>query len=764
MKTIRFLLPAFLALTVAATAQTPDYVFKYDDVHAFVEGIAAVERLGKTGYIDAEGREIVPPKYDAGADFSEGLARVTLAGKTGFINPAGEEVLPLRFDLALSFAEGRAFAKLDGKWTMIDRTGRVIASLPYELVSSFEDGLARVGMRPSIGLQGETFGCIDRDGETVIPVEYNRIERLSSEVLAANRAEDNKWGLLDRAGQTLAPFIYDDIGDRLADGFLAVRVDKKWGFINAQGKEAIPLRFGVAYNFSDGIARVTNYDDNGASRHGLIDAAGREIIPLEYEVMAHKPSEGLLMAGKGGAHGFMDLTGRTAVPLRYKDAQAFSEGLAAVSFVADPATKERRWGYIDPTGKTVIEPRFEYAEPFKEGFAVVGTRDVGSLAPARAGYTKGFVSKTGQLVVPLSYDNARPFADGMAAVNVGQNTDTLQDHVSRDVTGAGTLSTGKWGFIDTTGKVVIEPQFADVKDFRNGYAVVNLGATLVPRPGGIGAPRVSGGKWGLIDRTGTLVLPAQFDSLSDVLDTGVIHLTAGGNTVTQNITAIVGMARGAAAIQAGKPAEARQHFLKAAEHGNATAVGYIGLMHAQGAVGPGNLPEARKWLTWGAERGDAQSMMNLAALLAQANQRADALAWFKRAEAAGHPQARAAHEQLSRQPAPSAPPAARERPRERTVAAPPSTPPPAAAALSPQEAFRKGMEAYRANDYPEAMKWFRPAAEQGHSVAMLQLGTILYYGRGGVEKDTVEGRAWLQKAADAGSPLAKGLLDKTDSP
>jgi hypothetical protein len=53
---------------------------------------------------------------------------------------------------------------------------------------------------------------------------------------------------------------------------------------------------------------------------------------------------------------------------------------------------------------------------------------------------------------------------------------------------------GKWGYIDDTGKVAIQPQFDDAKNFSEGLARVKVGE-----------------KWGFIDQTGRLAVPPQFE-------------------------------------------------------------------------------------------------------------------------------------------------------------------------------------------------------------------------------------------------------------
>jgi TPR repeat protein len=49
-------------------------------------------------------------------------------------------------------------------------------------------------------------------------------------------------------------------------------------------------------------------------------------------------------------------------------------------------------------------------------------------------------------------------------------------------------------------------------------------------------------------------------------------------------------------------------------------------------------------------------------------------------------------------------------------------------------------------DYPEALRWYKKAADLGNSSAMYNLGTMYEQGLG-VEKDAAEARKWFDKAA-----------------
>lgn len=102
----------------------------------------------------------------------------------------------------------------------------------------------------------------------------------------------------------------------------------------------------------------------------------------------------LFPAVKDGKYGFIDVHGQFVIPPSFTDAQAFSEGLAAVYVGGESYLKRSmsdgdpyisyeggKWGYIDRTGALAIPPQFGSAYPFSEGFALV-TLAKGSKTPS----------------------------------------------------------------------------------------------------------------------------------------------------------------------------------------------------------------------------------------------------------------------------------------------------------------------------------------------------------------------------------------------
>ena len=95
----------------------------------------------------------------------------------------------------------------------------------------------------------------------------------------------------------------------------------------------------------------------------------------------------------------------------------------------------------------------------------------------------GYVDKTGKYVINLQYDDASNFANnGLAAVK----------------------SNGKVGFINTKGEYVINLQFDNAEDFNEAnVARVKLGEKI-----------------GLIDNKGTYIVNPQYDNISDLSKEG----------------------------------------------------------------------------------------------------------------------------------------------------------------------------------------------------------------------------------------------------
>jgi hypothetical protein len=291
-------------------------------------------------------------------------------------------------------------------------------------------------------------GYIDKTARMVIKPQFtsggNFFEGLAAVTLG------KKSGYIDATGAWVIELKPGWSPGHFAEGLAPVEVKTgegpgKVGYINRTGAVVIPPRFephpwlGVFESgFADGLAKIIHQ-----GKEGYIDKSGKQVIPAQF-TDASPFSQGLAAVAINRKYGFIDKAGNYAVPLRYDAVGSFAEGLAAVKV-------GEKWGYIDKTGKVIIPPRFDGAKPFAEGLAGVRVGFVGR------GGKYGFINKQGEWVIQPQFDNVGPFSEGLAYVNFR----------SRGI-----------GYIDRSGKVVIQPLFMEARDgypydvysFANGVA------------------------------------------------------------------------------------------------------------------------------------------------------------------------------------------------------------------------------------------------------------------------------------------------------
>jgi len=274
---------------------------KYDAVGYFSGGFIDVEQNGKFGFIDAEGREIVPPRYQKILGFSEGMAGVKLADKWGFIDDAGKEVVPPKYDDVNSFSGYRAKVVQNGKVGFIDQTGAEVIPLKYDRAFSFHDGLAEV-------VVSDKHGFIDAAGDEVIPLRYERASRYSEGLVAVTW--QGKLGFIDKNGREVIPFKFPGdqhwVFSNFKEGLAPIMVYRKVGFINKRGEVAISPTFDFAYPFEDGLSQVVLN-----RKFGYIDTAGKEVVPIKYDpdLWLSDPVNGFFGVKLNGKQGFVDRYG-----------------------------------------------------------------------------------------------------------------------------------------------------------------------------------------------------------------------------------------------------------------------------------------------------------------------------------------------------------------------------------------------------------------------------------------------------------------------
>jgi hypothetical protein len=108
-------------------------------------------------------------------------------------------------------------------------------------------------------------------------------------------------------------------------------------------------------------------------------------------------------------------------------------------------------------------------------------RSGSALFPIAENGKHGYIDSSGRIVIHPQFDDAWNFSEGLAPVFIGD----------------------KWGYIDETGKNIISPQFFEVMPFKEGLALVGAFFKSGPINNRVG-------NYGYIDKTGRFVIAPQF--------------------------------------------------------------------------------------------------------------------------------------------------------------------------------------------------------------------------------------------------------------
>ncbi len=290
--------------------------------------------------------------------------------------------------------------------------------------------------------------------------------------LAPVRKADEGWGYIDQSGAIVIDLQFDEAGPFTADGLawvigkgqskLKLR-DRNVSFIDRDGNTVISVEGIEAYSFYKGVAIVKQYigEKNIGSNtsnyqriysYGLIDREGNFLLPHIEDIddpqrigWARQFKEGLARIGREAGAGYMNTKGKTVISCQFRNAEDFSNGLAAVR----GKEKGARWSFIDRKGKVCLselapETYFQPRGMFDGGLAPVRI-----IQPNSSGLM--YIKKNGRPAfstrgMKLKY--LSNYSAGLAAVTVG-----IDDHL------------GKVGFVDKDGAMAIEPMYLEAGAF-----------------------------------------------------------------------------------------------------------------------------------------------------------------------------------------------------------------------------------------------------------------------------------------------------------
>jgi hypothetical protein len=433
------------------------------------------KKTKKYGFVNREYQLIIATQYDHATEFRDGIAIVEQNGKWGLIDKTGKFIVEPKYDCINYFKEGFAAVEFNGKWGYIDKTGNCVIEPRFSAVFDFIGELAYVKINGC-------YGIINKNGQIIIKPVFTQAQ--TGGFLTGNTVlkVGSKWFYINNKEKlTIGTHIGNDC--QFDNGWLDMAEKGKWGLIRQDGSiivkpELDDKAYSNFYSFSALIKSGTKW---------VCYDSGKPEISLQAKIPEKYYCNDRAMVIINGKLGFVDRQERVVVQPEYEEARNFEKGLAAVC-------SKGKWGFVDKNGKMVIRlNKATVTTGFRKGHAIIEENEkyrfidkhgviskevydeidypgfiLEDIGMVKQNGKYGFVDSSGKVVIPIKYNAALECTHGIVAVN----------------------EKGKWGIFDFEGRMIIKPKFEDaviddgVKVLKKGKLYwVDLNGRLTPDNG-----------------------------------------------------------------------------------------------------------------------------------------------------------------------------------------------------------------------------------------------------------------------------------------
>ncbi|MFN0216899.1 MAG: WG repeat-containing protein, partial [Saprospiraceae bacterium] len=432
------------------------------------------------GYVDDFGDWRIQPQYTEVHPFWNGVAEVSVGNswknkKSGIIDTTGKVIIPIKYQNIFSMPEnGKAWVTDENYFYFVDSTGQKIDSI-------FNRG-HWIGISDKCwvgGKERDSTILIFSDGQVLHWPPNEGIKGIGRYVDKIDFAIkiNGTWHYADSSRIYDSEIhLWDDIYFE-QNGVARVRKDTLWGLIDSTGQLIAEPQFRQISNFENGLARIQSGKD---TLWGVISTTGQILVEPKFEEVDIEDFEGIsISVRKGKLWGYNNITRQIYIEPKFNKITIVNDE-GALAFVR----KDTLWGRIDTAGHIVMDDIGGGPTPGElDDWTIDTPIEVEYIAPQPApfgnkltrfleGELWGIRDSTGQVILKPQFKSISYFNHGLAEVQ----RDSLL------------------GYINSLGRLVLEPQFNETFGFVHGLAPVRKDSL-----------------WGYIDTSGKVVVEPQFN-------------------------------------------------------------------------------------------------------------------------------------------------------------------------------------------------------------------------------------------------------------
>lgn len=502
--------------------------FKYQDIVPLSEHTYAVyDQQNRAALFDTKGKVLTTFLYDSIAPFQNHFAVVYKDGKQGVIREDGAIVVPIEYSQVKIDGNDKVKVLPFGTWHVFTGENELVRNYTFESIRPAGVNLYQVkigNVETFVDLKGNSvlpeqwhitalhqgfaiiahqgkYGVLSTKADTnrlILQPEYDSLVIDGSSILACKRVGTGEyaWSLFDDTGNKLTYYAYQDIKEN-TEGYFPVKRKNYWGYINPQGEEIISCQYMAVEPFRQQRAKVDFIDGQG-----VIDTQGNWVIkPFKYNgatLHLERIHDRLFIFSTNPYHyqsakyGLVDHEG--------KEIYVSEDTLLDNGSSIWEGNDQGKYGLISYSGQRILETKYDTISALQEDAIYIFSR----------GGKSGILSREGEVLVKLnnSFQELHPVSESFLGVKIDGKfgfVDTLgrlrianrYDSITHYKSGMAAISLlGHWGYISKSEKLVVQPRFDRAYPFSGELAVVRKDR-----------------KYGMVDKKGETVVPIEYTDI-----------------------------------------------------------------------------------------------------------------------------------------------------------------------------------------------------------------------------------------------------------
>ncbi len=415
---------------------------------------------GKWGVINSNGEVVIEPQYDEmpiipnssqtifictyDVDYNEGTYKTKVVNEKNNTIISGYDNIQFIDNVdsngEIYYADNALIVEKDGKFGLIDLKGNELLNIDYDEISVLN------GVDNSLIIKkDDKVGLCDYDGNIIINVEYKEILAIGNDYKNGYIVIDNSglYGIIAFNKTVIFENIYLDIKPIYSSDKYVVKIDEGYRIVNKSGETLLDKSFEDVKDVSD---EIIVYKENG--KYGITNIYLEEKVAASYDDLIIM-NNSYYIAQKDGKYGVINSDNEVQIDFQYIEIK-----YETTAGIVIAETSDKNYDIYDSTMSrklTVdsIEVNDEYMEVIiggthkyynfkfeeKDAKSIFSTN---TLFSDKQSGKYGFVDSNGKVVVKYEYDEVTEFNKyGFAGIK----------------------KDGLWGVINTKGEVILEPTY-----------------------------------------------------------------------------------------------------------------------------------------------------------------------------------------------------------------------------------------------------------------------------------------------------------------